>query len=60
MVFISSLGVGRSEGELALTIVHEIYHVLHPEDQGPGKEERAEDFAHAQWRRIQERYRGNA
>jgi len=57
-VLIGSLGMGRSETELALTILHETYHVLHPEDQGAGKEERAEEFAHARWQVIQERHKG--
>jgi hypothetical protein len=58
-VLISSLGLGLSEKELALTILHETYHALHPEDQGAGKEERAEEFAHARWAGIQERYEEN-
>ena len=58
-VLISSLALGQSERELALTILHETYHALHPEDQGAGKEERAEEFAHARWRAIQERCRGD-
>ena len=43
-VLIGSLGLGQSAQELALTILHETYHVLHPEDQGAGKEEGAEEF----------------
>ena len=58
-VLISSLGLGQSEKELALTILHETYHVLHPEDQGAGQEERAEEFVHARWQAIQECYEGN-
>lgn len=54
-ILISSLGIGQSERDLALTILHEIYHILHPEDQGSSKEERAEEFAHARWRPLQER-----
>ena len=53
-VLIGSLGIGQSEEELAITILHEIYHVLNPEDQSAGKEERAEEFAHARWRAIRE------
>jgi hypothetical protein len=49
-VLIGSLGMGRAEEELALTILHETYHVLHPEDRGTGMEERAEKFAQDQWR----------
>jgi hypothetical protein len=58
VVLSGSLGPGQSEQELALTSLHETYHVLHAEGQGAGKEERAEEFARARWHAIQAPYEG--
>jgi len=42
---ISSSGLGKTEEELALTILHEHYHLLYPNDLQFGFEERAEEYA---------------
>ncbi len=55
---ISSSGLGKTEEELALTILHEHYHLLHPNDLGFGFEERVEEYACKRWASIRRRANG--
>jgi len=58
LIKISSSGLGNTEEELALTILHEHYHLLHPNDLGFGFEVRAEEYAYKRWTSIRRRANG--